>query len=536
MPDQDSFNIALLYIPLSVIGLWRWSYWLIRRLGAAAYRPDLPWRPTSAPRLSVSVVTPVYNEDPDLFDQAVKSWQRNGVDEIIAVIDKSNVQHIVRCQHDYVDDETSGTRFRLVVTPKPGKRAALCDGIELATGELVALVDSDTVWADDVLSRTVPYFANAAIGGATVAQRISNPTTVGNVLFDILLWTRYREEVPFLLGVGRVFNTLSGRTAFYRREALLNPDHDNMHDLRHEFFLGARAVSGDDKRLSHLIIRQGWETAYVLDTCVYTPGLGTLRAFFKQRLRWTRNSWRADLKAVARGWVWKHPALAFFMIDRFLQPFLMLVGPVVFTLAVIHGEWLLASVLVIWWLVSRVVRVFGYFRQHPARLVYLPAFTVYGYVNAILKVYALGTLLENSWATRWNKKREARKSAARQGSTLLQGGLAVAACLTLLTYLALSFRSQVGADVEAQPYYDAMALQRTVDSVKGEQAEPTPPVEKASPGPARTDVYVVRPGDTLSGVADDLGTTPRVLRRMNDIAERNLISVGQRLRYPEGSR
>ena len=299
MPDQESFNIALLYIPLSVIGLWRWSYWLIRRLGAASYRPDLPWRPTSAPRLSVSVVTPVYNEDPDLFDKAVRSWQRNGVDEIIAVIDKSNVQHIVRCQRDYVDDHTSKTRFRLVVTPKPGKRAALCDGIELATGELIALVDSDTVWADDVLRRTVPYFANGAIGGATVAQRISNPTTVGNVLFDILLWTRYREEVPFLLGVGRVFNTLSGRTAFYRREALLNPDHDNMHALRHEFFMGARAVSGDDKRLSHLIIRQGWETAYVLDTCVYTPGLGSLGAFLKQRLRWTRNSWRADLKAVA---------------------------------------------------------------------------------------------------------------------------------------------------------------------------------------------------------------------------------------------
>ncbi|MFZ0141688.1 MAG: glycosyltransferase [Aeromicrobium sp.] len=533
----DSFNIALLYIPLSVIGLWRWSYWLIRRLGAAAYRPGVTLRPAAAPRLSVSVVTPVYNEDPEVFDRAVRSWQRNGVDEIIAVIDKSNVQHIVRCQRDYVDGHTSETTFRLVVTPKPGKRAALCDGIELATSELVALVDSDTVWADDVLSRTEPYFADAAIGGATVAQRISNPTTVGNVLFDILLWTRYREEVPFLLGVGRVFNTLSGRTAFYRRDALLSPDHNNMHALRHEFFLGARAVSGDDKRLSHLIIRQGWETAYVLDTCVYTPGLGSLREFVKQRLRWTRNSWRADLKAVARGWVWQHPALAFFMIDRFLQPFLMLVGPVVFALAVMHSEWLLATVLVTWWLGSRLVRVFGYFRHHPGRLRYLPAFTVYGYVNAVLKIYALGTLLENSWATRWNKNREARKSVVRKGSTLVQGGVAVAVCLTLLTYLALSFRSQVGADVQAQPYYDAKTLQRTVDSVKGQQVVPTPPAEKKSgPGPTRTGVYVVRPGDTLSGVAQRLQTTPRVLKRMNDITDRSLISVGQRLRYPENGR
>ncbi len=528
MFDQGAFSLALLYIPLSVIGLWRWSYWLVRRFVAARYRPDLPWRPSAAPRHSVSVVTPVYNEDPEIFDQAVRSWQRNGVDEIIAVVDKSNVKHILRCQRDYVDDDSTETRFRLVVTPKPGKRAALCDGIELASSELVALVDSDTVWADDVLRRTMPYFANAAIGGATIAQRISNPTTVGNVLFDILLWTRYREEVPFLLGVGRVFNTLSGRTAFYRREALLNADHDNMHALRHEFFMGVRAVSGDDKRLSHLIIRQGWETAYVLDTCVYTPGLGSLRDFFKQRLRWTRNSWRADLKAVAAGWVWKHPALAYFVIDRFLQPFLMLVGPVVFTLAVISEDWLLASVLIVWWLTSRVVRVFGYFRKHPERLVHLPAFTLYGYVNAVLKIYALGTLLENSWATRWNKQREARKSAVRQGSTLLQGGIAVAACLTLLTYLGLSFRSQVGADVQAQPYYDAMALQHTVDSVKGKQAEPTSPVQKAN----RNAVYVVRPGDTLAGVALDLGTTPEVLEKMNDIANGNVISVGQRLRYP----
>ena len=140
MPDLNSLNVALLYIPLSVIGLWRWSYWLVRRLGAATYRPDLPWRPRTAPRLSVTVVIPVYNEDPEVFDQAVKSWQRNGVDEIVAVIDKSNVKHILRCQRDYVDVD-SETTFRLVVTPKPGKRAALCDGIELASGEIIALVD-----------------------------------------------------------------------------------------------------------------------------------------------------------------------------------------------------------------------------------------------------------------------------------------------------------------------------------------------------------------------------------------------------------
>ena len=284
MPWSDPFTFFLLYVPLGLIGLWRWSFWLVRRIGAAAYRPNVkPW-PEGEKFLKVSVVTPVYNEDPDVFDQAVRSWQRNGVHEIVAVIDKSNIKHIMRCQREYVDDPTSATKFRLIVTPKPGKRAALCDGIELATGELIALVDSDTIWDDDVLVKTIPHFQNPRIGAATLAQRISNPDTVANVLFDMLLWSRYKEEVPFLLGMGRVFNTLSGRTAFYRREALLDPNTDNMHDLRHEFFFGARAISGDDKRLSHLVIRQGWETAYVRGPVVYTPGLGSMKAFFKSVL------------------------------------------------------------------------------------------------------------------------------------------------------------------------------------------------------------------------------------------------------------
>lgn len=525
MPELDTFRAMLLYIPLSIIGLWRWSYWLIRRIGAVAYRPKVkPW-PEDQPRPSVSIVTPVYNEDPDLFDEALRSWQRNGVDEVVAVIDKSNSKHIMRCDREYVRDQSSATKFRMIVTPKPGKRAALCDGIVEASGDFIVLVDSDTTWDDDVLERTIPYFRNPAIGGATVAQRISNPNTVGNVLFDILLWTRYHEEVPFLLGVGRVFNTLSGRTAFYRREAILNPDHDNIHDLRHETFLGTRAISGDDKRLTHLIIRQGWETAFVLGPTVCTPGLGSLKNFLKQRLRWTRNSWRADLRAVGQGWVFAHPALAFFMIDRFFLPLFMLVGPAVFILSLLNHEWLFAGVLLTWWFTSRFVRVFGYFKGHPKAVVYLPAYMVYGFVNAVLKIYALGTLMENSWATRWHKKRAARRSRLRKVSTLLQGSVALAACAFLLTQIALSFRQQVGADVVAQPTFDATNLAEDVDVYKD------PPVGPLKPSAEDIRVYTVRPGDTLFSLSLKLGTSVKALQKTNHIDNGDLISVGQELIY-----
>ena len=39
----------------------------------------------------VSIVTPVYNENPQIFTQALDSWKRNNPAEIIAVIDHTDL-------------------------------------------------------------------------------------------------------------------------------------------------------------------------------------------------------------------------------------------------------------------------------------------------------------------------------------------------------------------------------------------------------------------------------------------------------------
>ena len=130
--------MILLYIPLSVIGLWRWSFWAVRSICARLYRPNILPKPAGYKNPTISVVTPVYNEDPVVFEEAIQSWLSNGVDEIVAVIDKSNTSHIVNFFKNYVDNpKYPKTKCRMVVTPKPGKRAALCDGIEAATGDIL---------------------------------------------------------------------------------------------------------------------------------------------------------------------------------------------------------------------------------------------------------------------------------------------------------------------------------------------------------------------------------------------------------------
>jgi cellulose synthase/poly-beta-1,6-N-acetylglucosamine synthase-like glycosyltransferase len=113
-------NNLLVYLPLSLIGLWRWSYWLVRVVGASLYRPTYERWPKGKPLPSISVVTPVYNEEDELFHSAMKSWIQNGVNEIIAVIDSSNTHMIVEFERRY--SKIRGVHCKAVVTPKQGKR------------------------------------------------------------------------------------------------------------------------------------------------------------------------------------------------------------------------------------------------------------------------------------------------------------------------------------------------------------------------------------------------------------------------------
>src|SRR5438132_10035035 len=105
MISSELLKNLLLYVPLSLIGVWRWTYWIVRRVMAATYRPKFDKWPDDQPRPTVSVVTPVYNEDPATFEEAMQSWIKNGVTEIVAVIDKSNTRHIVDFERRYVSNK-----------------------------------------------------------------------------------------------------------------------------------------------------------------------------------------------------------------------------------------------------------------------------------------------------------------------------------------------------------------------------------------------------------------------------------------------
>jgi cellulose synthase/poly-beta-1,6-N-acetylglucosamine synthase-like glycosyltransferase len=379
-------NLPLFYYvlgtPLGVLGLIRWGTWLIRRIPAVLYKPI-----AGDHDASLAIVVPVYQEDPEILATAIESWLANRVDQIILVVDVSDTT----CQ-----DVAAGYPVEVIITDVPGKRDALRRGWRVARTELVALVDSDTIWAPDVADEVRKPFADPRIGGVGTRQSVYGTSGFLARITDMFLDHRYFDENASQSRLGRAVSCLSGRTAVYRRHVLLEIEDEFMN----ETFWGVQALSGDDKRLTTLTLERGYLTYMQRTAEVWSTFPTRWNVFFRQRLRWARNTWRSDLRALSKPWVWRHPFLAYTMIDKGLSGFTLLLGPGFLVYSLSSGNWIFSLVLVAWWQLSRAAKLLPHIRRRPSSLFFVLGYVAVSWVMALIKIYALVTLRTQRWGTR----------------------------------------------------------------------------------------------------------------------------------------
>ena len=248
-------------------------------------------------RTTTSVVVPSFHEDPDILMRCLETWRAQNPTEIIVVLDVADLEAYDRLVA--VGDD----RIRPILFHHAGKRSALGAGIRLARGEILVLTDSDTSWTPGLLENVQKPFVDPMVGGVSTQQNVyQRGSSIWRRVADWLVDLRYYNYVPAMGNAGAV-PIISGRTAVYRRAAVL-PVLDH---LENEFFLGRRCISGDDGRLTWLVLASGYKTVHQRSAkalSMFPPSFG---AFVKQRVRWSRNSYRTYLTAIAKGWLWRVP-------------------------------------------------------------------------------------------------------------------------------------------------------------------------------------------------------------------------------------
>ncbi|MDP1883777.1 MAG: right-handed parallel beta-helix repeat-containing protein [Candidatus Moranbacteria bacterium] len=515
-------DLALFLVPLGIIGIWRWSVWLLKKIIALFYRlPDGQLREGT-----LAIIVPVYNEKPAVFEAALYFWQLNGnPDELIAVIDHSDKD----CIGIFRKFAEKNATAKLLITSKPGKRPALADGIKLATTEFVALVDSDTIWTEPIKSKVLRPFSDPKVGGVATRQNVYVPDTLSKKLFQIHLDNRYLNEMPFLAAFGDALTCLSGRTAVYRRSAIIQ----HTDELVEEKFLGQNVISGDDKTLTRLVQKAGWKVRYVQDAVVSTPGFGEISPFLKQFVRWNRNSWRSDLKTLSESWVWRrNKILAFHMIDRFFQPFTLLLGPVYFFVAISRGYWQIIPIFLAWWIISRSIKIYGHLKKYPDDILIMPHYVLFTFVSAVIKIYALLTVGQQGWITRWDDSRLKKVSPLKK----------MAAYLGLFFILAGYF-SAVSLYSQKNLYQPALSKENGATSAQSPELDSIPTFEilqKKEAILARISgdaygFYTIQPGDSLGLLRNkfNIGSISTITYEHNaPIANPNLIPAGRKIMVP----
>ena len=391
-----------LWLPLSALGALVWTAWIVRQVLGARYRP-VP----AGHRETTSLVVPVYREDPVVLERCLDSWTRNDPDEILLVIDHSE-RELIPVAEGWARRDP---RIRVVVVVPPGKRHALAVGVREARSDVAVLTDSDTMWGDGFLANLLAGFADPTVGGVGCRQNVYQPgTSLWRRVADWMLDVRYLHYLPAMARVGAI-PCISGRTAAYRREAIL----PLLGELEHETFLGRPCVSGDDGRLTWLILREGWKAGYQASARAWTVFPNTFRGFVKQRVRWSRNSYRCYIRAMGRGWLWRQPVItSVSVIQNLAGPFTLSLATYFLVVELVRHDYLLALLAWSWLLLGRAIKGVGHLFTEPTTVLYLPLITVIFIVVMIpVKLYALATMNVQGWITRTEDAEVAEGQSSR---------------------------------------------------------------------------------------------------------------------------
>ena len=384
---SDYYTAVAPYFPLAIAGVVVWGLWLYRFILSHRAGPIV-----TAFKASTSVIVPSFHEDPDILMSCLASWRAQAPDEIIIVFDVADREAYERVMA-LADDTVKPVLFHHV-----GKRSALGAGIRLAQHDILVLTDSDTWWEPDLLRNVQMPFEDPLVGAVGTRQNVyQRHSSVWRRVADWLVNVRYLDYVPAMGKVGAV-PCVSGRTAVYRRSAVLPV----LEHLENEFFMGRRCISGDDGRLTWLVLASGYKTVHQSSARALSMFPAGFRAFIKQRVRWSRNSYRCYLTAIGTGWLWHVPFITKVTVLQILvTPITM--GLTMFYLIFARLDLTAVGVVaaLAWLLFGRGIRGISNLREHPSDILILPVLAFVVILVALpIKLYAFATMNKQGWLTR----------------------------------------------------------------------------------------------------------------------------------------
>ncbi|MFO1518289.1 MAG: glycosyltransferase [bacterium] len=229
---------------------------------------------------TVTVLVPVYNEGTHLQKVLDAVLGNEYPDfEVIVVDDASTDETWKLCRRYQEEGKIRYLRKKI----RGSKPSSINYGLLFARGELVMLMDGDTLLDKEAIFQMVQPFRDSKVGGVSGNLAISN---AGKNLLTLL----QSAEFSMTIGIQRRWLSLtdmlqiaSGAFSVFRKSVL--------HSLR-----GVDPEYGEDLDITLKTRKMGYDVVFAPKALAYTDMPTTLGGIFRQRLRWDRCYIRINLR------------------------------------------------------------------------------------------------------------------------------------------------------------------------------------------------------------------------------------------------
>lgn len=272
----------LLYISVSVF-LWR----LVLVL---CYRPAPTLGDAKLPK--ITVIVPAYNEGKCVLKtlrSVLKSDYPADKLQIIAVNDGSKDDTLQWMQ---MAVSQSNGRIELINFPQNrGKRHAIYEGIRAGKGSIIITIDSDSIIEHQTLRRLVSPFADPQVGAVAGNVRVLNRR---DGILPKMLEISFAYSFDFIRASQSMVNSVfctPGALSAYRKKAIVK----DLKDWLNQTFLGKPATIGEDRAITNLVLKNGYDVRYQSNSMVYTIVPTDYKQLCKMFLRWARSNVRESI-------------------------------------------------------------------------------------------------------------------------------------------------------------------------------------------------------------------------------------------------
>jgi hypothetical protein len=397
---------------LALVFLLRYTRIIASSIGNYKYRPTPLPNASTYHGSNITVVIPTTNLMTHTLHRVVRSILKHPVAKLVI----STAGPKIKEQRETFQLLFPDHRVLILHRDEASQREQTAQAMKHVATSLLVLQDDHTYWptrASFMQSILAPFeeSSTGAVGVVLEARHRQHPFSFAGFwnFLGMTYLARRRYEYCGTYGIDGGISTLAGRFGVFRTEIYTSKEFLQAYCNEYVFFGKVGPLNADDDKFhTRWLIDHGWKIKLQVNTeSVMTTELGEWSKFNEQVLRWMRTTWRSNPRQLLHYRSWAcYPYTTwtlltwFFRLSLIQEPLMMwLLRATLKEASMLEYFNLGASGLYAWIVGMKIVKVLPHFRKYPGHILYLPAYLGYGYLCTFVKLWALLTCWNASWAT-----------------------------------------------------------------------------------------------------------------------------------------